>query len=294
MTDDTRTGPRRTGPGKSPFSAVRFLADPRRAAKAVFSAADLFLGDWPGPRILIYHQVGSGSGRQMEVTPEAFVRHLDWLQAHGRILGLEEALADPDAPEARNTYVLTFDDGYENMLQNAFPVLRERGIPFTLYLATRSIDTGEPLAPGEAPLDWGQVGEMVKTGLVTLGSHTHRHLDLRPLSEAEVEEELGTSSEMIEEYAGSVPDHFAYPKGFWASGAEEAVRRRFSTAVLGAGYPVTGFTDRHRLHRVPVQRSDGQFYFKRKMKRGMRLEERVRSRVKSYRNPPANGADGPR
>ncbi len=286
MIEDSSAGVRRSGPGRSSSSGVRFLPDPRLVAKAVFVAADLFLGDWPGPRILIYHQVGSGSGCQMEVAPEVFVRQLDWLQGHGRITGLEEALADPDDPEARNIFVLTFDDGYENIFRNAFPVLRERRIPFTLYVATQSIETGEPLAPGDTPLDWDQVGEMVETGLVTLGSHTHRHPDLRPLSEPEVEEELATCDALIEEHTGRVPEHFAYPKGYWAPGAEEAVRRRYVTAVLGAGHPVTSFTDRHRLHRVPVQRSDGRFFFTRKLKRGMRLEERVRSRIKGYRNPP--------
>ena len=277
---------------RSPVRAG-FAAATRRAGKVVFAAADLLLGAWPGPRILIYHQVGKDSGREMEVSSEAFVRQLDWLERDGRIAGLDEALVDPDHPEARETYVLTFDDGYESLYRNAFPVLRDRQLPFVLYLATESIDTGQGLAPGDTPLTWDQVGEMVQSGLVTIGSHTHRHPDLRDLSADEVEEDLATSNALIEGNLGVAPEHFAYPKGYWAPDAEAAVRRHYRTAVLGAGHPVTGDTDRHRLCRVPIQRTDAQFLFRRKIKRGMRLEELVRSRVKGYRNP-RNGKNGAR
>jgi len=243
------------------------------------------LGAWPGPRILIYHQVGSGSGRQMDVSVEMFARQLEWLKKNGRIVSLEKALAQADSPEAEKNFVLTFDDGYEDMYRNAFPLLKEGSIPFTLYLTTRPIEEGEPLAPGDRPLSWEQVGEMVETGLVTVGSHTHSHPDLRLLSPPEVEGELATADSLIERRIGVAPAHFAYPKGYWAPQAEEFVRSRYDTAVLGAGQPVTASSDRHRLHRVPVQRSDGFFFFVRKLRRGMRLEEWARSRLKGYRNP---------
>jgi len=64
------------------------------------------------------------------------------------------------------------------------------------------------------------------------------------------------------------------------------VRANYSTAALGGGSPVTQHTDPFRIGRVPVQRSDRQFFFRRKVLRGMRLEERVRSLIKGYRNPP--------
>jgi len=258
----------------------------RTAAKGSFAAADLFLGDWPGPRILIYHQIGAGSGLQMDLSTEMFRGHVEWLLDHGRIVGLGDALSAADDPESKGRFVLTFDDGYADFYENGFPLLRELGIPFTLYLTSGHIETGELLHPGDRPLSWHQVDDMLSTGLVTLGAHTHTHPDLRGLSVEEIEEEVGESNRLIEARTGHYPEHFAYPKGLWDQTAETVVRANYSTAVLGGGSPVTQDTDPFRIGRVPVQRSDRQFFFTRKMARGMRMEERVRSLVRGYRNPP--------
>ncbi len=257
----------------------------RMAAKTVFAAADVFLGTWPGSRILIYHQIVADPGRQMGITPEMFARQIDWLSGNGRIVGLEEALVDPDRTGADHDFVLTFDDGYRGVFETAFPILKDRGIPFTLYLTTQLVSNGVPARPGEEPLNWNQVCEMIEEGPVTLGAHTHTHRDLRGLTVGQIEDELDESNYLIERHTGQRPKHFAYPKGYWAADAEPLVRRRYETAVLGGGPPITGATDRYRLSRVPVQQSDGLFFFKRKLLRGMRLEEQVRSRLKGYDNP---------
>lgn len=269
-------------------SRIRTGSLPRQAAKAVFAGADLLLGDWPGPRILIYHQVGAGLGREMEVTVEVFRRQLGWLESRGRIVSLEEAVAARAEPEASRLFVLTFDDGYEDLYTRAFPLLRERGLPFALYLTTEPVETGVPLTPGGRadPLRWVQVDEMLESGLLTLGVHTHRHRDLRGLSPHHIEEELDTSDRLVESRTGTRPRHFAYPKGHWDPVAEDLLRERYATAALGAGPPITPSTDPLRLHRLPIQRSDGLFFFRRKVLRGMRVEEWVRRRLRRYEGPP--------
>jgi peptidoglycan/xylan/chitin deacetylase (PgdA/CDA1 family) len=102
----------------------------------------------------------------------------------------------------------------------------------------------------------------------------------------EVELEIERSNELIEARTGQTPRHFAYPKGLWDPTAETVVRRHYDTAVLGAGDPVTGSTDPYRICRVAVQASDRQFFFSRKIKGGLRMEERVRRLVKGYEHPP--------
>jgi peptidoglycan/xylan/chitin deacetylase (PgdA/CDA1 family) len=261
----------------------------RTSAKAAFATADLFMGSWPGPRILIYHQIGAGSGRQMDLAPVVFHRHVDWLEGQGRIVGLGNALSEADGREAHRNFVLTFDDGYADFYENAFPLLRDRGIPFTLYLTTGHIETGRLLHPGDRPLTWGMVNEMLDSGLVTLGAHTDTHPDLRGISRAQVEAEIVRSNELIEARTGSSPLHFAYPKGYWDPTAESVIRDHYDTAVLGAGAPVTGETDPYRIHRVAVQASDGQFFFSRKIRSGMRVEERVRRMIRGYESPGTGG-----
>lgn len=259
----------------------------RSIAKTVALVADAVLRSVPGPRILVYHQVGVDLGRQMEVTLDDFRSQLDWLEAHADVVDLESAVARREEAGSETLSVLSFDDGYEDLYRMAYPILQARRLPFTLYLATEHTETGDPLGgvAGARPLLWEQVAEMAESGLMTLGGHTHRHRDLRGLDEAEVLAELETSDALIERRLGARPLHFAYPWGYWAPVADRLVRNRYRTAALGAAVRPRLDTDPHLLHRIPVQKSDGPLFFRRKAKGGMRAEELLRRRVKNYRGP---------
>jgi peptidoglycan/xylan/chitin deacetylase (PgdA/CDA1 family) len=258
----------------------------RVAAKTILAAADLVVPALEGPRILIYHQVGSGRSHEMNIPTTSFRRQLDWLQSHGEILSLEDALARRSEPDSHNYFVLTFDDGYEDVYRNAFPILEERRIPFTLYLTSGPIDVPAdfPSWPGQ-PLGWGSIRSMIESGLVTVGAHTHRHPDLRHISQGEIADELDRSNDLIAIRSGISPLHFTYPKGWWAPHAHQEVQMRYKTATLGGGESITATSDLHLLHRVPVQRSDSGPLFARKMHTGGRMEDRLRRRLRGYEGP---------
>lgn len=260
----------------------------RIVLKGAAVAVDPLFGKFPGPRILIYHQVGISLGREMEVSTENFIGQLDWIEERGEIVNLETAIARRGEPKADKLSVLTFDDGFEDVYHNAFPHMRARGIPFTLYLTTMPIETGEPLDPrypGARPLTWDQVNEMIATGLVTVGAHTHTHPDLRNTPADVVADELDTSNEVILENTGSVPRHFTYPWGWWSETADPLVRERYETATVGSTSPITMESDLMTLGRFPVQSSDGMTWFTRRTKRGLRLENAVRRRRAGYLGP---------
>lgn len=259
----------------------------RATAKTLFSTMDRMIGPFPGPRILIYHQIAAGNGKQMDLPSVLFIRQLDWLQAHGQIVSLSEALARRSESSSSSLFVLTFDDGYQDMFMNGFPVLAERRLPFVVYLATHSVDSGSPLATDRVatPITWEQVTKMCDTGLVTLGAHTHSHLDLRRAPEAHIEEELRTSNRLIEERVGSAPKHFAYPWGYWSSVGDRLVRQIYVSAALGGGKPIGPGSDPHLLHRIPIQQSDGMVFFGAKIRRGQRTEEWARRLAAGYRGP---------
>jgi peptidoglycan/xylan/chitin deacetylase (PgdA/CDA1 family) len=258
----------------------------RSAAKVIFATADLVHRPPAGPRLLIYHQVGSGLGRQMEVTTKDFIRQLDWLSANRHVIGLDEALTPASRLDSQ-TVVLTFDDGYRDTFETAFPLMIERGLPFALYVCTEHLETGRPLdpsAPAE-PLTWEMVRRMLDSGLMTIGAHTHTHADLRSLGQSGVEQEVSASDSVFENRIGFLPRHFAYPWGYWSEAADEVIRLRYASAVLGA--PVTSDSpfDLHRFHRYPVQLSDGFGFFKARLRGGFLHEERLRRRLRGYSGP---------
>jgi peptidoglycan/xylan/chitin deacetylase (PgdA/CDA1 family) len=259
----------------------------RTAVKAASVVVDAVLPAPPGPRILIYHQVEAGLGRQMEVRLTDFRLQMNWLAANRQVVDLGEALVRWGQPDSEQTVVVTFDDGYRDTFSTAFPLLLDLGFPFTLYLATESIETRVPLGPvGKAdPLTWDEIGTMHESGLVTVGAHTHRHTDLRQLSADAVEEELGTSDDLIELRLGIRPTHFAYPWGFWSPTADGPVSERYVSAAVAGSARARKELQPHRLPRYPIQLSDGFRFFSARLRGGLRLEEVVRRRVKGYTGP---------
>ncbi len=249
----------------------------------MFATIDRLTPKLRGPRILIYHQVGVDFGREMEVSERDFVGQLDWLRENGRVVDLASALAGGPA-NGDLIAVLTFDDGYRDLYDTAFPHLLERRLPFTLYLTTGPVETGTPLSDHRAlPLTWDQILEMLSSGLLTLGSHTHTHPDLRQSSPESIRWELEESDRLIELRTQVAPSHFAYPWGYWSSSADKIVRPRFETAAVGAPIRPETSRDHHRLARVPIQKSDGMRFFGARMNWGLRAEERLRRLVRGYR-----------
>jgi peptidoglycan/xylan/chitin deacetylase (PgdA/CDA1 family) len=257
----------------------------RGMSKTLFAAADRFATSPSGPRILIYHQVGTSYGHQMEVTVEAFAEQLAWLATERQVVDLATALSRWDEPGSEQLVVLTFDDGYRDLYPTAFPMLADRGMPFVLYISTSLVGSREDVGSVEDPLNWPDISAMVGSGLLTVGAHTHSHPDLRSLSSEEVAYELDLSNQMIYERLGARPRHFAYPYGFWSETADVPVRERYDTAVLGGSPRPSSNPDSHLLHRYPVQLSDGFTWFKHRMVGGFRLEEGVRKRIKGYHGP---------
>ena len=128
------------------------------------------------------------------------------------------------------------------------------------------------------PVSWAGLADVLTTGLVTVGSHTHTHALLDRLDPALVGAELDRSVELIGERLGVRAEHFAYPKALMGSpAADRAVRERFvSAAVAGATANRPGHTDPWHLARTPVQVADGLGWFARKAHGGMAFEETLR------------------
>lgn len=219
-----------------------------------------------GATLLIYHRVGGGTTDELDTGTSAFERQLDILSGH-KVLSLDAALDRLDAGDTRPSVVLTFDDGFADIYRNVWPLLRERSVPFTIYLATaymgRTLRWEGSTAKGASGLGltWDQLAEMADSGLCTVGNHTHNHVRPEELTAAE----LDACSAEVEARLGVRPRHFTYPWGVVVPAAEPWLRERFrsaSTAILGRNQPDI---DRMRLRRVPVRRTDPDAFFAAKL-----------------------------
>jgi peptidoglycan/xylan/chitin deacetylase (PgdA/CDA1 family) len=146
----------------------------------------------------------------LSVPPEQFRAQMRYLAENGYhtvtlddlIYALTQGRALPSQP-----VVLTFDDGYIDAYQNAFPILREFGFVGTFFVVTGWIDDGNP-----AYISWDQAREMAQAGMhIEAHSKTHQDLVSKP-NDFIVYEVLG-SIESIEAHVGRRPRFFCYPAG---------------------------------------------------------------------------------
>jgi peptidoglycan/xylan/chitin deacetylase (PgdA/CDA1 family) len=260
----------------------------RHAIKVVAAAVDAIRPPNAGLVVLIYHRVGRRVPIEVDLPLRVFEDQIEFLAEEADVVSLDDGLrAIPSQPSAASSMVaITFDDGTADFTELALPVLARHRVPVTLYVATAFVEDRRLFPHDGMPISWDALRDARSSGLVSVGSHTHRHALLDRLPPHEVEDELDRSIGLIEARLGVRAEHFAYPKAVaGSSAADRAVRARFRSAAL-AGTRANKFcaTDPYRLARSPVQASDGMRWFKRKVGGGLALEDRIRALASRVRD----------
>src|SRR3989338_8285311 len=183
--------------------------------QALISALSLFPSRLSALSILMYHSV-SDSGAFFAVAPKKFEQQMRYIRDSGfHSVFASEIPERMHAGKLANTGCVTFDDGYEDVYTNAFPVLKSLGIKATVFLITNEIGGSYTNSEGRTfpLLRRGQIEEMRASGLVEFMPHGHTHLKLHGLAPHEQEKEITLSRDAVRNLAGSVPRVFAYPRG---------------------------------------------------------------------------------
>lgn len=199
--------------------------------------------------ILMYHYLSTPPSDadairlDLSVAPDQFESDLAYLRQAGYetisfkqlSFALSQGAALPPKP-----IIISFDDGYRDQYENAFPILRKYGYTATFFVFTQPIDFNAP-----EYLTWDMVIEMAQAGM-EFGSHSYSHPDLRGKDVDFLVFEILASKEAIEERTGELVRFFAFPSGryddflihvlktanFWSAvttewGAEQSYANRF-------------------------------------------------------------------
>lgn len=195
-----------------------------------------------GVPVLMYHKIGTppkkSKLKKLWVSADAFRKQLAYLRSHKYtpilFSEIKKFEANPATLPAK-PILITFDDGYANNFEEAFPILKDFGMKGNIFLVFETIGKDniwhEPEAEPRIPmLNKGQILEMQESGLVEFGSHTMRHRNLDRAELHDVVWEATESKKRLEELLGREVTAFAYPYG---SGAYHP---RVRQAAREAGY----------------------------------------------------------
>ncbi len=227
--------------GKVPGgNAIAARAQKSRNAFLFFCGAIEEAGGWNAFRrefamrlpVLCYHHVGEKLPRSwplLTVSPQVFQREIDWLSAHGYagvhaadwLAWVQQGIALPEKP-----VLITFDDGYTDLIEQAIPVLEKHGFKATIFIVSQHIGGAStwdvPLGHPSRPLMTAeQVRECPAHG-IEIGAHSRTHPDLRTLQDSALKTELEGCRADLTELMGRPVNTLAYCFGF----QNETVRKR--------------------------------------------------------------------
>lgn len=195
-----------------------------------------------GFRVLLYHSVTDGIDKkedksEVNVPPELFKRQISFLEKHGySFINLSQCydIVSGKIECTKKAVLLTFDDGLRNILKEAIPFLKCRGISATIFVSGNFTKSGECYSWIERkeqldPMRWVDLRGILD--FFDVGSHSLSHTNMCLLNEDDIEKEVLRSKQLIEENTGKSVTSFSYPFGFI-----DAFDNRVKDALYRSGY----------------------------------------------------------
>ncbi|MEJ2900221.1 polysaccharide deacetylase family protein [Acinetobacter sp. NS-4] len=241
--------------------------------------------DWKRPRVLMYHMVrdhiDGAKFNKLRVKPAEFEKQVAWMKAEGFHFVTMQELQQNWGRYPEKTVAITFDDGYLDNLEYAYPILEKYQAKATIYVVVDRHDrdwstykkahhnSGE--LAREPKLNDEQVKLLANSGLVEIGSHTMTHANLAKLSDEECLAELIQSKQALEAVIRQPVTSFAYPFGIYSGrDVDMAKQAGYSNAVTTKEGIDSEQLDFMQLQRIKISGKDSLFTVKLRLKLGKR------------------------
>jgi len=209
--------------------------------------------------VFMYHHFNASEYPDTNVSLEQFEAHLNHLATEGyRVRPLEHIIADLQQGKilADKTVAITMDDAYISIYTEAWPRLRQRGWPFTVFVSTEIIDQAST-----AYMSWEQMREMREHG-ASFANHSRHHdhmIRFRPdESQSEWTErtqaDIEYAQQRLDDELGIAPKIFAYPYGEYNVALKRIVKKLGYTAFgqHSGAFTIKPYTDQQQLPRYPL------------------------------------------
>lgn len=223
-----------------PAAASAQAADPnlKPGVAVVHRAVDVKYSVPEGVSVLMYHMIGDEQGNAAIMTEANLRIQMNYLRDHGYHPITMQELYDyvtKGAPLPEKPVCITFDDGYLDSYTIVYPLMKEYGFPWTLFLITD--DVGKPYNR----MTWDQLKEMANSHAVTIASHTLSHPKLHNLAtRAEKEKEIVEANKALKYQLGIDNVWLAYPYGDYDDEVIDICKK--------AGIKMAVTTDAGRVH----------------------------------------------
>ena len=146
--------------------------------------------------------------------------------------------------------LLTIDDGFSSFYKNAWPYLKNKKIPFILFISTREIGKN-------GYMTWDQIREVQNSKIGIIGNHSHTHDYLVDLSNKKINYDIDQSIKIFKKELGYNPNYFSYPFGEYSLDFINIIKQNFNFAFGQHSGVIDLSKDNFQLPRFPINEKYG-------------------------------------
>jgi len=202
---------------------------------------------------LMYHRFNENKYPSTNIKNEIFLEHLNEINnSKLEFISFDKFSEIINTKIQKNYLLLTIDDAFESFYLNAWPVLKEKKIPFVLFVSTREIGK-------YGYMNWDQIKEVESSALATIGNHSHSHEYLIDWGKKEIRDDLEKSIKIFEKELGYSPKLFSYPFGEYSAVLKKIVTElNFKFAFGQHSGVIDSSKDFLALPRFPINEKYGE------------------------------------
>ena len=202
---------------------------------------------------LMYHRFEENKYPSTNIRIKDFKEHLKIIEKNKiKFINPRDFENELKNNKLKRKVLLTIDDGFQSFYENAWPILKEKKIPFILFVSTREIGAFNYMT-------WDQIKEISKEDFVEIGNHSHTHEYLVDESNELIKEDIAKSISIFEKNLGKNSKFFSYPFGEYSNDFKNIIKDFGFKYAFGQHSGVMDETkDLYELPRYPINEKYGE------------------------------------
>ena len=199
--------------------------------------------------VLIYHSINN-DGSNLSLNISDFEKQIIYLKKRN----FKTINFDQINNKDKKQIIITFDDGYKDLIDNVLPILKKYNFTATCFVISNLIgtqnswDLNKKKYTRKNLMNINDIKEWISKGMF-IGSHSHNHIDLTTLNINELSNELIFSKKSLEDKIGIKINNFSYPFGKVNKFVYKKTKEIFTKAVTTnrSRYDI----NKHDVHLIP-------------------------------------------
>ena len=202
---------------------------------------------------LMYHRFEENKYPSTNIKINDFKEHIKIIEQNGiKFINPKNFKDEIENNKNQRKILLTIDDGFSSFYNNAWPILKQKKIPFILFVSTREVGAYNYMS-------WDQIREISNENFVEIGNHSHTHEYLVDENENVIKDDIQKSITIFKEQMGRNSNFFSYPFGEYSLKFKDIIQSLGFKYAFGQHSGVIDETkDFYELPRFPINEKYGE------------------------------------